>query len=87
MSCGFCREGGPYARFGDLRMRIGRAGSEPRLVVEHRGPQGAAKALMPVAYCPVCGAALSKPTNKEAISSELATCGELYSAPERKRAI
>lgn len=59
MSCDFCRDGGPYARFGNLRMRIGRAGSEPRLVVERRWPGGVAKALMPVAYCPVCGAALS----------------------------
>ena len=52
MSCPLCDGRGAEARFGRASMRVGRAGAEPRLVVDCGDGR---VVLMPVAFCPVCG--------------------------------
>lgn len=52
MSCPLCDGRGAEARFGRASMRVGRAGTEPRLVVDCGGGR---VVLMPIAFCPVCG--------------------------------
>lgn len=56
MSCPLCDGRGAEARFGRASMRVGRAGTEPRLVVDCGDGH---VVLMPVAFCPVCGRRLA----------------------------